>query len=51
MYLLFLKTHPTVVFVYLAILVAFLIAVVCVVIWLLYKKVPPELTGKNKKDL
>ena len=51
MYLLFLKTHPIVAYVYMAVVVALLIAVVCLVIRHLYKKLAPELRDKSKKDL
>ena len=32
-------------------IVALLIAIVIAVVWRLFKKLPPELTGKNKKDV
>ena len=33
------------------IIVALLVAIVVAIIWRLYTKLPPELTGKSKKDL
>ena len=50
MYFGFLHVDLTFFYILAGVIVALLIAIVIAVIWRLFKKLPPELTGKNKKD-
>lgn len=51
MRLAFLHVDLTFFYIVAGVIVALLIAIVIAIIWRLFKKLPPELTGKSKKDL
>jgi hypothetical protein len=51
MYSAFLHTNLTGVWIVLALNLGLLVAIVCAIVWRLYKKLPPELTDKSKRDL
>jgi len=51
MYLAFLHTNLTGLWIWLVLVIGPLVAIVCALVLRLYKKLPPELTDKSKRDL